>query len=143
MRTSLNDAGLVVMQPIVTRDDGTWIVTVVADPESGEEVRNDIRLPPTADVQKMGAAITYLRRYALTSLFLVEGEKDTDGNDTAKTAKDYSLDIELAEDMASLKAAWDAIPKDIQKTLGSKKDAAKARIERKEVERKELETIIV
>lgn len=36
---------------------------------------------PSDDPQKMGAAITYFRRYALTSLFLIEGEEDNDLQD--------------------------------------------------------------
>lgn len=81
LRPALNKAGLVVMQPIL---DGK-IVTTVCDPESGEEKFWMFDLPATQDIQKLGAAISYMRRYALVSLFLLEGE-DTDGNGVSAPA---------------------------------------------------------
>lgn len=136
LRPVLNNAGLVVTQGI----RGMQIVTTVSDPESGEEKEYPMDLPPLTDPQKLGAAISYYRRYSLVSLFVLEAEDD-DGNGAKPDAKDYAFDLELAEDLSSLKRAWEAVPKELQKALTGKKDAAKARIERKDIERKELETL--
>ncbi len=46
---------------------------------------NEIPLPDLQDPQKMGSAITYYRRYALQSLFLLQAQDD-DG-ELAKTPK--------------------------------------------------------
>lgn len=60
--------------------------TLVLDAETGKEiVHSHIPLPDLQDPQKMGSAITYYRRYALQSLFLLQAQDD-DG-ESAKSAK--------------------------------------------------------
>lgn len=81
LRPILNDAGLVVMQGL---DDGK-IVTTVGDAESAETITSSFAIPETSDIQKLGGAITYLRRYALVSLFLLDAEDD-DGNAAVQNA---------------------------------------------------------
>ena len=81
LRPVLNEAGLVVTQGL----DGGNIVTTVADPDSGEERSWSFPIPAMQDVQKLGGAITYLRRYSLVSLFLLEAEDD-DGNHASQVA---------------------------------------------------------
>jgi hypothetical protein len=85
LRPILNDAGLVVFQPL---EDGR-IVTMVSDPETGESISFPFALPETSDLQKLGGAITYLRRYALVSLFLLEAEDD-DGNQASQGAPTHA-----------------------------------------------------
>lgn len=58
-------------------------------------IGNTIPLPDIQDPQKMGSAITYYRRYALQSLFLLQAEDD-DANATVKKPKvedDNELDF--------------------------------------------------
>lgn len=56
------------------------IRTIIYDTENSKELLNEaIILPDIQDPQKMGSAITYYRRYALQSLFLLRAEDD-DGN---------------------------------------------------------------
>lgn len=82
LKPVLNAHGVVVLQPLTVMQDGsTGLTTIVIESESGEKIEHTIPLPVITDVQKMGAAITYFRRYALTSLFLLEAEDD-DGNAT-------------------------------------------------------------
>ena len=68
----LNKHGLVLLQPIMVSS----IATIIVDAESSERVENIAQLPPTPDAQKMGSAITYLRRYSLQSLLALEAEDD-------------------------------------------------------------------
>lgn len=75
LRPILNESGLVVIQGI----SGAQLVTTVGDPETGEEKSFPMDLPAISDPQKLGAAISYYRRYSLVSLFLLEAEDD-DGN---------------------------------------------------------------
>jgi len=67
--------GIVVIQPIVETDHNT-LKTIVIDAESGETLESSIRLPDTEKAQELGSALTYYRRYALQSLFLLEAEDD-------------------------------------------------------------------
>jgi hypothetical protein len=78
----LNEVGLVVTQPLETTEGRNVLVTRVLD--DGKVVLDSgVFLPEITDVQKFGAAITYIRRYALVSLLLLQGEEDDDGNSSA------------------------------------------------------------
>lgn len=80
----LSRHGVILMQPLHTSPDGKRsISTNLIEAESGEMMHWSITLPEVEDPQKFGAAITYFRRYALTSLLLLEAEDD-DGNSTSK-----------------------------------------------------------
>lgn len=84
LRPILNDVGLIVVQPL----DKDGITTIVTDAESGELMAYSFPIPETQDLQKLGGAITYLRRYALVSLFLLEAEDD-DGNSASQSQPAY------------------------------------------------------
>lgn len=74
---------LVVIQPLtnlINNELGNTpaLATIIYD--EGKEILNQaVPLPDLQDPQKMGSAITYYRRYALQSLFLLRAEDD-DGN---------------------------------------------------------------
>jgi hypothetical protein len=76
---------LVVIQPLTSENGAICLTTIVADPESGESMEFKTPLPDNPDPQKQGSIVTYFRRYALVSLFLMQGELDDDGNSAAKT----------------------------------------------------------
>jgi len=81
-----------VTQPLQNIEGKPALKTLVCDVETGKEImQGTIPLPDLQDPQKMGSAITYYRRYALQSLFLLQaadddGEKATEH--TPHTAKD-------------------------------------------------------
>ena len=58
-------------------------------------VEETIPLPDLQDPQKMGSAITYYRRYALQSLFLLRAEDDDANSSSGKTKVDTSVDDDL------------------------------------------------
>lgn len=74
----LEKYGITVIQPLSEIGGKPGLDTKVYD---GDEqiVFSTIPLPDFQDPQKMGSAITYYRRYALQSLFLLQAEDD-DGN---------------------------------------------------------------
>lgn len=73
----LEKHGLVVCQPLGVHDSKNTLETIVVDAETGKELAHSIvYLPNFEDPQKMGSAITYYRRYALQSLFLLQAEDD-------------------------------------------------------------------
>ena len=76
LKPILNDLGVVALQPFTMWNGQPALQTRLIDVESSEEVQSIITLPETTDAPKMGAAITYYRRYALTSILCIEGEDD-------------------------------------------------------------------
>jgi hypothetical protein len=71
----LQEQKIVLTQPIL---DGS-VSSILTDVESGEQLKSDMELPKGIDPQKMGSAVTYLRRYTLQSLLALQAEDD-DGN---------------------------------------------------------------
>lgn len=70
---------LTVIQPLANIDGKPALETSIYD---GDELIESqmIPLPDLQDPQKMGSAITYYRRYALQSLFLLRAEDDDANN---------------------------------------------------------------
>ncbi len=63
----------------------TTRISIAEDPK--EYIESNVRLLlPSADMQKLGSAITYARRYALISMFALE-TADDDGNDAITPKK--------------------------------------------------------
>jgi hypothetical protein len=72
----LSENGLVLLQPL----DDTKLTTIIYDVESGESISGSVAIPTVADPQKLGSAISYLRRYSLVSTLAIEGDEDDDAN---------------------------------------------------------------
>jgi len=76
----LKKHGLGFTQPII----GSSIQTIVFHVESGESISSDIQIQEGVvlkgmnEFQVLGSAITYLRRYALSSILGIVTDKDTD-----------------------------------------------------------------
>jgi hypothetical protein len=81
--------GLLVMQPLTHVDGKPALETIVASsdeklswttmlPTNSVQTNKNGSVVTETDPQKMGSVITYFRRYALQSLFLLEAE-DLDG----------------------------------------------------------------
>ena len=78
VRGPLAANGLAVSQLL----DGGDLVTLLLH-ESGESLSGRWTLPPHQDIQGLGSAVTYLRRYALQALLGIASEEDDDGNASA------------------------------------------------------------
>lgn len=78
----LNELGVIIIQT----PELNGLKTVVLDTEDNTFVVSSVPLINPADMQKLGGAITYARRYALVSMLALEDE-DNDGNDTHDTQK--------------------------------------------------------
>ena len=75
IKTPLANCGLTIVQMPVTNG----LKTVLAH-ETGESYESECTIPDLkADPQKLGAAITYLRRYMIASMLMLNAEDD-DGN---------------------------------------------------------------
>jgi hypothetical protein len=78
VRGPLSDNGLVLVQ---TLDDGALVTSLLH--ESGGSISGRMALPGTNDIQGLGSAITYLRRYAIQAVLGIAAEEDDDGNHAA------------------------------------------------------------
>lgn len=76
LKPILSANGLIVLQPITIVEGVNTLQTHVIDAESAESITSSIALPNTEKAQELGSAMTYYRRYALTSLFALEAEDD-------------------------------------------------------------------
>lgn len=87
-RGALSKNGLVVLQSPRMDNEEVFLTTLLMH-SSGEWISDDLRVPGTGkgkdgterfDVQTVGSAITYARRYAYQSFVGVAAEEDDDGN---------------------------------------------------------------
>lgn len=75
---------------IPTRSEEESVLTTRVFHESGEWLEDQILMTDTElqgkanDTQKLGASITYFRRYVLSSIFGVSADEDVDGNLASK-----------------------------------------------------------
>lgn len=105
-RKALLDAGLIVVQPIVLVDDKPSVKTVLMHTASGDTIESCyplelVELKACNTAQKMGAAISYARRYAfLAILGLAAGGEDSDAIDpeAEKRAEEERKRDEAAKD---------------------------------------------
>ena len=82
VRPLFNKNGLILIQNTGTTTEGAYVQTIIAH-KDGEVLEFDKLCLKDArmsnPVQAMGSAITYGRRYQLTSILGIAGEEDTDG----------------------------------------------------------------
>lgn len=76
LKPILKTQGLAIYQPVVYQDMKNILKTIISDVESGEFIESSISLPDNLEPQKMGSAITYLRRYSLQSMLFLQAEDD-------------------------------------------------------------------
>jgi len=117
-RDALQANGLVVNQFCRVTEAGALLVTRLMH-TSGEFIEGEIPLLNTkGDMQGLGSALTYARRYGLAAMVGVCPEDD-DGNAASEKPKapalperfaEWAADFESAADngLAALKAAWEA-----------------------------------
>lgn len=75
----LEKNGLFLIQPCTVGQLGNMVESVIVDPISGKRISSVMIIPNLEDMQKLGGAVTYARRYTLQSLLSIKAEDD-DGN---------------------------------------------------------------
>ena len=99
--------GLLLMQPI---QDGA-VVTRIFDPESLTSVESTMQLPEGQNPQQMGSAVSYFRRYSLTSLLCLQTTDDDAELASKPKAKPTATDELVDKFIVSLQAGtnkWSA-----------------------------------
>lgn len=86
-RPVLNKHGLAIVQfPAVSEIGAPTLRTVLIHAESGEKLQADMPLFLAGqDMQKLGAAITYARRYAWAAALGIASDEDDDGTAAVQT----------------------------------------------------------
>src|SRR5512133_1086589 len=82
--------GATIQTTAIDKDAGLLRLTTVLAHSSGEWISSEWPVCPIADMasaQRMGAALTYARRYALFTLVGITGEDDLDAPDLDATSK--------------------------------------------------------
>src|SRR6266446_4371767 len=84
----------------IDKDAGLLRLTTVLAHSSGEWISSEWPVCPIADIasaQRMGAALTYARRYALFTLVGIAGEDDLDAPDLDATSKTEAAPIRSSQ----------------------------------------------
>lgn len=99
--------GILIMQPIV---DG-MVFTRLVDVETKDTLESWISIPEIANPQQLGSAISYFRRYTLSSLLSISTTDDDDGSGASKaipkkTIASDDLVKRFAKSLAEGTAKW-------------------------------------
>lgn len=86
VKQPLNEIGVVVLQNPCSEG----LTTVFHDTEDETEFKSYVPYINHTDMQKLGGAITYARRYALVSMLALEDE-DTDGETAVTHVKEKTV----------------------------------------------------
>ena len=108
LRPHLIKNNLCVIQSPEIENDMVCLITRVAH-SSGQWIETSASVPQGVDAQKMGASITYARRYSLSAMFNVSSEPDDDGNslvnkdkiDKANKSNSMKLDFNNIKEIVS------------------------------------------
>lgn len=76
----LNALRLVLTQPVTD----THVKTIITDCDSEAKIESILAIPAGLSAQQVGSAITYYRRYTLSSLLALEIDEDDDGNSASQ-----------------------------------------------------------
>ena len=87
LRAPLAAQGIIVLQPVSSPVAGRVRVETTLLHSSGEWMSSTADLPSGATAQSFGAAVAYLRRYALQSMLGVSGDADADDDGEAERAR--------------------------------------------------------
>jgi hypothetical protein len=140
----LAKAGIAMVQAVDVGGDAIVLRTRLLH-ASGQWIESVCPVAFTGDMQKMGSAITYARRYSLSAICGIAADEDDDANAATVPAKpaavvnapagfaDWLADLEATADegTAALEKAWKAsqpfLRKHLTDTQGPKWEALKAR----------------
>ena len=103
LKPLLQKHNLLLLQPITENK----VASVICDFEGGS-VESSLLLPDNLDAQKLGSAITYFRRYTLTSLLALQA-LDDDGNIASKVIISNKSKPQLLDNTPQFKNALKAM----------------------------------
>lgn len=150
-QTALHDAGFAIVQPCGKDDHGAYVETVLAH-ESGESLTSRVYLViGKQDMQGVGSAITYARRYGLLGMTgLAPEDDDGEGTKAKRPEAPPAFDpvaahdriakkLDAAATLADLAAAWKAEVQTIGEIVAARADLGKALSKLKDDRKTELQ----
>jgi hypothetical protein len=121
--------------------NGTGVLTILFHVESGETIQSETDIPQGVtlkgmnEFQVLGSAITYIRRYSLSSMLGLVTDKDADAAGEQSTPPAAPLDIPRLNNrlnacttMAALQSAYMAFTPAEQAATAATKDAMKLKL---------------
>ena len=137
--------GLSILQSTAFDGDNVSVTTTLAHAEGGWVSSCASCVPARVDAQGIGAATTYLRRYALAAMAGV-AQEDDDGNSAShqqRPAQESKRDdgllpatlevaqrqLDRASTLEELGNTWATLPANVRKALGAHKDKCKAKLQ--------------
>lgn len=144
---ALTANGIAVVQTLDDTVEGRCYVETRLLHTSGQWIESTCPIPVVPDMQKMGSAITYARRYSLSAICGIAADEDDDANAASQTPQsrpvavakvpdgfdEWVADLEAVADEGSeaLKAAWTKaqpyMRKHLTDTNNAKWEAVKAK----------------
>ncbi len=89
----LNEHGFVLTQALSVMEGKNGLSTAIVDEDENVVIQSQVLLPEGLDAQKMGSAISYLRRYSLQSLLAIEAIDDDANEASGKTNKTQDASV--------------------------------------------------
>ena len=108
---------LLLIQPTIVKDNSTVLKTILIHAESGEQLESELTIPAITDPQKLGAAMTYYRRFSICSLLAIAPDDDDDGT-TAKATTTVNREVKLRNLMTELNLTNRTITELVQHHFG-------------------------
>lgn len=115
IRKPLADNGLSFVQLPVSSDGKIGVITRLGH-SSGQWIQSVLMLRPVKDdPQGLGSALTYARRYSLSSVVGISADADDDGNSASNKDKPKVVDLVTKEQIEILSAQIDETGTDLKK----------------------------
>jgi ERF superfamily len=108
---------LLLIQPTIVKDNSTVLKTILIHAESGEQLESELTIPAITDPQKLGAAMTYYRRFSICSLLAIAPDDDDDGT-TAKATALVNREVKLRNLMTELNLPSRTVTELVQRHFG-------------------------
>ena len=119
----LSKHGLSFTQTTEIRDSGFILLTTLMH-SSGQWIASEYPLPSAAKPQELGSALTYARRYSLTSLIGISADEDDDAEDAQKSGQKNEAKVAKSavepQKVAAIQGGPQAIP--VHQTADMKAD---------------------
>lgn len=101
----LQQNGLLLLQPVGSDERGDYVESVIIDAESGQLVASKMHLVLVKnDMQAVGSAVTYARRYTLGSLLTMKAEDDDGEGAVGRVSKAINAGVQNAMAAAGVSA---------------------------------------
>jgi hypothetical protein len=131
VKKPLNDNGIAILQSLSPSDDNKLHLTTRLLHSSGEWIEDTAVCPiQKQDPQGLGSAISYIRRYSISSLCALYADDD-DGQSAALNAADYLQRIHQSQTLEELQVNYNFVMGEVKNDRTLSKMVIEAKDKRK------------